>query len=299
MNELSFRMQHILFPTDFSRSSEAAAPHVAGLARAAGAKVSLLHVVPFLTGWHGVSEQYFVVGSDVLRKLELGQKATETASLKMLETLKQQQFHGLDCSVRIKTGGVAESIAEYADDNQADLIMMPTRGSGPARPFLIGSVTAKVMHDAHCAIWTSPHPRELDEFRNYRHILCAMDYRVLSPEVLTRAYQWAHLFKSRLSLVAAIPSAATDSLHCSEKQSVQSLKRETISALQCLVKKHDVNASFRVLEGPVGEVVRQAVEMDDADLVVIGRGHLDEPFGHLRTHAYEIIWNSPCPVLSV
>ena len=299
MSEPSVRIRQILFPTDFSKSSEAAVPHIAGMARVTGAKVALLSVVPFLSGWHGVSERYFDITDDVLRKLELGQKTAETSSLEMLEALRQQWFENIECSVCVKTGGVADSIVEYADEIHADLIMMPTRGSGPMRPFLIGSVTAKVMYEAHCAIWTSPHPRELDEFRSYRHILCAMNYEVLSPQVLRRACELSQLFKSTLSLVTAIPCAQTDSVPCSEKQSVQSLKHETQLALDCLLKRQNVHAPFRVLEGSVGEVVREAVGMDDADLVVIGRGHLDEQFGHLRTHAYEIIWNSPCPVLSV
>jgi nucleotide-binding universal stress UspA family protein len=36
-----------------------------------------------------------------------------------------------------------------------------------------------------------------------------------------------------------------------------------------------------------------------ADLVVIGRGSAAGGFGRLRTHAYAIIRQSPCPVLSV
>lgn len=299
MNEPSFRIRQILFPTDFSKSSEAAASHVSGLARAIGAKVALLNVVPFLSGWHGVSEQYFVVGDDVLRKLELGQKTTEASCLKMLETLREQLFGGLECNVCIKTGRVAESIVEYADVIQTDLIMMPTRGSGQPRPFLIGAVTAKVLHDTRCAVWTSPDPRELEGFRPYRQILCAMDFQVLSPAVLTRASQLAQLFKSRLSVVTAIPCTAADAVPCADRQSVQSLKKETVSALERLLEKLSIDASFHVVEGTVGEVIPQAVATEDADLVVIGRGHLDEPFGHLRTHAYEIIWNSPCPVLSL
>jgi nucleotide-binding universal stress UspA family protein len=40
----------------------------------------------------------------------------------------------------VKLGGVAESIVEYAGEMKADLIMMPTRGLGPMRRFLIGSL---------------------------------------------------------------------------------------------------------------------------------------------------------------
>jgi hypothetical protein len=36
-----------------------------------------------------------------------------------------------------------------------------------------------------------------------------------------------------------------------------------------------------------------------ADVVIIGRGHVKEPLGRLRTNSYAIIRESPCPVISV
>ena len=55
--------------------------------------------------------------------------------------------------------------------------MMPTHGRGPFRRFVLGSVTAKVLHDAPCPVWTSAH---LDENStpmpsNLSNILCAVD----------------------------------------------------------------------------------------------------------------------------
>jgi nucleotide-binding universal stress UspA family protein len=299
MTQPPFRIQRILFPTDFSKSSEATAPHVAGLAQAVGARVTILNLVPWLSGWHGMSEPHFMVSDDVLRKLELNQKATEASCLKTVEALRKQYFQNMECDVCVQSGGVAESIVEYAHEMQADLIMIPTRGMGPPRPFLIGSVTAKVLHDARCAVWTSPHPKELEAFRPYRQIVCAMDYRLLSRGLLARASQVARLFKSRLTVMTAIPCPATSSVSCAERESVRSLKKETGSALQRLVQELSIDASLHILEGAVGEAIRQVAVMEDGDLVVIGRGHLDEPSGYLRTHAYEIIWNSPCPVLSL
>lgn len=294
-----FRIQQILFPTDFSNSSESAGLHIAGLAKVVGARISILNIVPWQSGWHGASEAHFAFGDDVLRKLELSQKAVEAACLRKLEALKKQYFQNIECSLSVRTGGVAESVVDYARDIKADLIMMPTRGAGPPRPFLIGSVTAKVLHDTRCAVWTSPHPKELEAFRPYRQIVCAMDYRLLSRELLVRASQVSQLFKSRLSLVTAIPCPAAASVPCAEREAVRSLKSETVSALRHLLQELSMDASLHVLEGTVGDTIRQAVAMEDGDLVVISRGHLDEPSGHLHTHAYEIIWNSPCPVLSV
>jgi hypothetical protein len=36
-----------------------------------------------------------------------------------------------------------------------------------------------------------------------------------------------------------------------------------------------------------------------ADIVIIGRGVIQKPFGRLRSGAYEVIREAPCPVISV
>lgn len=51
--------------------------------------------------------------------------------------------------------------------------------------------------------------------------------------------------------------------------------------------------------GSAGHLVQDAAILNDADLVVTGRGKLHETFGRLRSNAYEIIRDSPCPVLSM
>jgi hypothetical protein len=53
------------------------------------------------------------------------------------------------------------------------------------------------------------------------------------------------------------------------------------------------------LVGSVAEVVRQVTETVQTDLVVANRGHLQQQFGKFRTHAYQIIVESACPVLSL
>lgn len=50
-------------------------------------------------------------------------------------------------------GDPADRIVELAQEYQVDLIVMPTYNVR-FRPFLIGSVTAKVLHDAACPVLT-------------------------------------------------------------------------------------------------------------------------------------------------
>jgi nucleotide-binding universal stress UspA family protein len=294
----SFRIRKILFPVDFSKSSELTANHVAGLAEATQAEIWLLHVVPWLAAWHGASEPYFdLLGSDVSGVLNESQAAAEEAGLKLLGRFQKQYFDQAGSHICVRPGGVAESIVEYAKEIDADLIMMSTRGWGPVRRFLIGSAAAKVLHDTSCSVWITPHIRELEPFRPYRRVVCATDSRALSPQLSIRSAEVARLFDSRLSIVSAIPRPAGSSLPYPQRPSVQAIKRETIAAIKDFLAESHITGSVHVVEGTEGEVIRQVAIIEEADLIVIGHGHLEEPMGHLRTRAYEIIWNAPCPVL--
>ena len=51
--------------------------------------------------------------------------------------------------------------------------------------------------------------------------------------------------------------------------------------------------------GGVAEGVRMLALQKRSDLVVIGRGAIHTTLGRLHSHCYEIIRESPCPVLSV
>ena len=51
--------------------------------------------------------------------------------------------------------------------------------------------------------------------------------------------------------------------------------------------------------GEVATVIREAAEENRADLVIIGRGVMQETFGRMRTNVYAIVREAPCPVISV
>lgn len=289
-------IQRVLYPTDFSRPSEAVAEHAAGLANALGAKTRLLSIVPLLAEFHGVSESYFGPFSEAaIVSLEAQRKAMEAEGRRKLEELRRRLFDPERSEICVRSGGVAEAIVESAQEFRADLIMMSTRGHGPTRRFLIGAVTAKVLHDAACPVWTSPHPVELGPFRPYRHILLALDRRGWPEDLVIRAAALADAFHARLSVVSATPPDGIAGDEMAKKSA-----RDLAAALRDQIARLNVRAEVHVMEGNPGEVVRRAAaEIENADLVVTGRGHLAEPMGHLRTHAYEIIWEAPCPVITM
>ncbi|HEY3453875.1 MAG TPA: universal stress protein [Bryobacteraceae bacterium] len=286
----SSAFQSILFPVDFSKMTEVTAPYVRGLAEYTGATVTLLHVIPSLAGWYGARElRSSTIADERLHALHNRQKLA-------LEMFGKKHFSHLRCSQCVKEGAVAETIADTAQETRADLIMMPTRGLGVSRRFLIGSTTAKVLHDATCAVWTSPHLDELKPFAGFHHLLCTIDRKEVLPEFLKEALRLASCFGSRLSFFTAVPSMVGG---FGEERTIRALKEEYPQA--GLDDEPDCGRGCTVYfeTGSVGEVVRRLATEQQVDLVITNRGHLQHPSSKLRTHAYEIVLQSPCPVLSL
>lgn len=279
----------ILFPVDFSKASEATAPHVRGMAEQTGASVILLHVIPWLSGWYSVTElRAPVLGEPELRNLE-------EQGMLALELFREKYFPEMCCHRDVAYGAVAETITERAKNWGADLIMMPTRGLGRSRPFLIGSTTAKVLHDASCAVWTSPHLSTLTPFHGYKNILCTVDRDDIPKGYLEEATRIAACFNSKLTFVTAMQSNTggdgdEHKLGSLATEFPQAQVHQTIDLVDCSVISET---------GSVGAVVREVVETHKADLVLTNRGHLQHAFGKFRTHEYEIVLESPCPVLSL
>jgi nucleotide-binding universal stress UspA family protein len=58
-------------------------------------------------------------------------------------------------------------------------------------------------------------------------------------------------------------------------------------------------ADLEIEAGEPASIICAAAERLKADVLVIGRGSAAGVFGRLRTNAYAIIRQSPCPVVSV
>jgi len=153
----SFR--HILFPADFSPQMDAVIPYVAAYARQFESKVTLLSVVPPIWAGRGVEP---VVAADA-----------EAGAEKRMTPASKLAVCGLAVEHVVRRGEASEQIAAFARDAAADLIMMPTHGYGRFRSALIGSVTAKVLHDAVCPVWTSAHALEQHARQIPATIVCA------------------------------------------------------------------------------------------------------------------------------
>ena len=281
-------IKHILFPVDFSERCCTAVPFVDAMARQYGAKITLF----------SVSEALFYAalgepGGPVLINAE------ETlADLKdRLNGALGNEFRGLEVERLADLGDPATLIVEFAQTHDVDLIMMPTHGYGRFRQLLLGSVTAKVLHDARIPVWTAAHRPDPMAAGHLpcRSVLCAIDGGPGAGPLLKWAAAFAKDSGALLRMVHVLPGMRdfpSPEYQDEERQKAQ-------EKIDRLLHGLNLTAPASILFGRVAETVCEEAARRLADLVVIGRGVMNERLGRLRSDAYGIIRQSPCPVLSV
>ena len=191
------------------------------------------------------------------------------------------------------------AIVEHAYNERVGLICMPTRGCGPFRHFLLGSVTAKVLHDAECPVWTGAHLEKHPAFdpTQVRHVMCGVDFGPQSAKALCWAADYPAEFGALLTVVhaiypTAIPERYTFQWH--EEAHVEANDR-----LRALLLGSGVSGDCLVVLGDTHKALGTAIHENEATLLVIGRRAAPGAAGRLGSDAYGIIRHSPCPVVSI
>ena len=138
-------LTHVLVAVDGSPSSRKAARFALSLASGAKAKVTLLSVL----------EPPQVLPVAPLGGFVVSTPAPTEADLRSVNaTLKEmaQESHGVEVTTQVEVGDIADTIVDTAQKLGADLIVMGARGLGAAKRILLGSVSDRVVHHAHCPV---------------------------------------------------------------------------------------------------------------------------------------------------
>jgi nucleotide-binding universal stress UspA family protein len=288
------KLSKILLPVDFSERGLGAARYAGALARHFEAELTLLHVNAF-------SVAALAAPAEFSGPIDIGWvTALEAQRRKELDSYQKNEFRDVKLQRAVATGDPAARIVEHAHREHVGLIVMPTHGYGPFRRFLLGSVTAKVLSDVECPVWTGAHMEDTThhQWKVMNHVLCAVDGGPASERVLDWAWRFAEEFNSLFTVVHAIPR-----LEAPEHVIDPNWRSERIASveaqLRCLQSKVGARGDVLVEEGAPAKVVAAAAAKRKADLVVIGRSPKEGFLGRLRPNAYAIISESPCPVVSV
>jgi nucleotide-binding universal stress UspA family protein len=132
-----------------------------------------------------------------------------------------------------------------------------------------------------------------------RKIACAVDLGSHSEPVLRWASGLASVFDARLLAIHVTKSHDPIVAEASGPDPEVELVRRATGEIESLLNKLQVQAEIVVEGGSVAEVTYNRAARFAADLLVIGR-HAAKGFaGRLHPHAYAVIRESLCPVVSV
>ncbi|MBL8226864.1 MAG: universal stress protein [Bryobacterales bacterium] len=274
-----FPFRRIVFAVDFSDSCKAVVPHVEEVVRRSKAELILLHACETSAVDHA---------------------AVTKRDTERLRQFAHRWFPKLTPELVERDGDAATVICEVASGEGADLVMMPTHGRGPFRRLLLGSVTAKVLHDVGCPVWTSVHDREsrYSSHLPYQAVLCAVTMDDDAEALVRAAKSLACAYRARLEVVHVVE---TPPVKLGEDYGplFRNQAEDAEAQLSQWMRDWGVDAPVRVFQGPVADRLREATVDHSIDLLITGRGKAHGRVSHLWSHLYGIVRESPCPVISL
>jgi nucleotide-binding universal stress UspA family protein len=289
-------IQKILVPVVLADTARHVVHQAAWLARRFHAEVVLLHVVtPF-----GYPAGMLESGHEITAR-DLHAHIVQRAQADLDQALRPE-FDGIAVTRLLLRGDAAHEIVKTARDWNVDLIVMSTHGHGAFYRLLLGSVTAKVLHESHCSVWTGAHLEEDPPAREFsiRGVLCSVDLSAHNRHTASLAAELASALDATLTFVhitagVEIWGPGGSRVDPVWKETIVSFATKEIAKLQ-----QDVGTEAEVIidSGNVPELLNRAAARTNADVLVIGRipgrSHLGD-----NGEGYGIIRESHIPVLSL
>jgi len=275
-----FPPKKILFPVDFSQQCTAAGRMVETFAGRFQSQLTLLYSIePIKDDHYGGTR----------------------ADREVLDSFMADELKHFDVQRVLLTGDPATEIVNYAHKENYDLIMLPTHGYGRFRRFILGSVAAKVLHDAMCPVWTSAHLENIPPLEEiaFKNVICAIDITREPCPILTWGAKFAEEVGANLTIAHAVPAAKDAPDFYTDPDLKFDLLRQAKEKIADLQKSLGIEARIAVIADEVPAGVSGCVEKFKGDLLVIGRTVQNGLAGRLRTNAYSIIRQSPCAVVSI
>jgi nucleotide-binding universal stress UspA family protein len=142
------KIRRILVPTDFSKTAGEAVAHAETLASTFAAGIELFHVTAAVA--------LLPPPVDVVPFTSLVPDLSRQIEERLEEEAKRLRATGIPCDTKAVDGSPATEIVRRAKEINADLIVMGTHGHGGLAHAVLGSVTERVLHKAHCPVLVVP-----------------------------------------------------------------------------------------------------------------------------------------------
>jgi len=294
--------QRILVAADFSPASQAALNQAVWVARASGAEIMLVHVLPDL--------RKTMYSASIEAKLDLlyGEGArfhhevlgdTEQHMRTMIEEAGDP-----DVEIRSKTllGEPSVEICRAVQQAEYDLVIAGTRGLAGWKTFFVGSTARRLIRKCPASVWVV----KPEDVGKPKAILAATDFSDVSRRAVLAALAIAENAAASFHLLHVIDSMDVPENIVAAIPEGSSLRREINEAVQRRFEKFVSSLDSRLKiqrhfswGTPWKEVNRLASELN-VDLIAIGTvGRSGIPGLFLGNSAEKMLRGCDCSILTV
>ena len=291
----------LVVATDFSETASLALDRALELAIRHGSEIALVHVmqpdIPPLA-----APEMVVIPPNYEETLK------DACNEGLSQAASRVSESGVRVSQHLMRGRAAQQIAACADEVEADLILIGTRGHTGFKRLLLGSVAEEVVRIADRPVLTV-HPGDDRPIEPVRQLLLPTDFSPAADQALAAAsLLLAGSTDARIILVHTYHIASTvvplggfgggaSSLLVSNAHQIAARAAEPSAAA---LRAKGFQVEVVVDRGDPTEVVTELALERDVDLIVMGtRGHSKLRLVFMGSTAERIIEHAPCPVLTV
>lgn len=285
-------INHILVPLDGSTLAECVLPHLTAIAPVTNARVTLLHVMQPLQNGRA---------SSAVDPIEwhLQKQNSEKYLDQIVSQLNQSGLLGVERV--ILEGNPANSVVDFARNNNVDLIILSTHGQSGLSSWNVSSVVQKILLRSYKSILLVrayvPSSAEVTKVR-YKRLFLGMDGSPRSEFALPFAISLAQFHKSQLILETVIEKPQTIGrmpLSGEDEELINRFVEKNYEAathyLEQLVTQFSTKDLKIKAHVSIGDhaiaILHDLAEESNADLVLlVAHGHSGErrwPYGSVAT----------------
>jgi nucleotide-binding universal stress UspA family protein len=294
-------LKTVLFATDFSAQADAALDQALALAEKHGAALHMLHAVVLHADDPNDPAHHFPDAEEIRVRLE---EIAEDRMANQLETSRAEEI-GV---IRAQRRGMSAApvILEYAEEIDADVIVMSTHGRRGLSHALLGSVTEEVVRLSSCPVLTIRSGVGTAAPSRIANVLVPVDFSPHSEVAAQHATEICRAYGARMHLLHVFEQPVTPEVYLGGGPStipdfcvLEGSLREALLGVATRAGA-DVESEIRVREGSaVGGILEVARDIP-ADLIVIathGLGALAHVL--LGSVTEKVVRRADRPVLTV
>ena len=285
----------ILVPVDFSVFSDKAVEYAIFIAKKFNASITLLHTVVMFED--DIDEEEHLQAYEKIIQKKENRRTTK------IKSHRSTAETGGICveSVLIRGLSAADSILEYMNDKDFDLIVMGTHGRTGLMKWFAGSVAEKVVQLSKIPVLTVH--KDLSEI-NIKKILVPVDFSKHSKIAVEKGLTIAREFNAKIEFLHVVEMEAHPEFYTFSFDSIlkvnPELKPHILKNLKKLTGVKKDNISYVVLEGKVSKEIKEYADDNDVDLIIMPtRGMSDLEHFFLGSNTERVVRVAPCPVLTV